>query len=107
MRRAARVDKTQGEIVDALRASGVSVFITPVGNSFPDLACAYRGYTALVECKSPGCKTRPGQSSFALNWQGTVILAYSGEEAVAKFFEAWAVDRMGCLWMDQATEIEA
>lgn len=92
--RAKKVDKSQSEIVDALRAAGVSVFVTPVGDSFPDLVCAYRGYCALVECKTGAAKLRRGQEQFKKDWQGTVIVARTGEEAVAEFFKAWAASAL-------------
>lgn len=52
MRRAAKVDRNQAEIVAALRAAGASV--TPlhaVGGGVPDILCGFRGQTYLIECK--------------------------------------------------------
>lgn len=105
MRRAAKIDNTHAECVDALRAARCSVFSTaPLGRDFPDAVVSYRGFTALAEFKSPGGRLTGGQLEFAANWQGAVIVAYSGPEAVEKFFQAWAADRLQAAWMDQATE---
>ena len=94
-RRAAKTDASQSEIVDALREAGISVFVTPIGNSFPDLVCAYRGYCALVECKTGTAKLTRGQEKFKREWQGTVIVVRTAEEAVREFFKAWSMDRLG------------
>ena len=56
MRRAARVDSTQAEIVQALRDGGAYVWVIglPV-----DLLVGYANRTALVECKRLTGKKRP------------------------------------------------
>ena len=61
MRRAARVDATQAEIVQALRATGATVWILglPV-----DLLVGYAGRTLLVECKVLDGKRKPKASAF-------------------------------------------
>ena len=52
MRRAARVDANQGEIVDALRVIGATVAITSgLGDGFPDLVVGYQQATVLMEVK--------------------------------------------------------
>ena len=53
MRRAARVDANQSEIVAALRAIGVGVKdMSGVGEGVPDLACLWRGATYWIEVKN-------------------------------------------------------
>lgn len=95
-RRASKVDTTHGEIVKALRTAGISVFsIAPIGRDVPDLVCSYRGFTILAECKTGRAKLTPGQEQFRRDWQGVVIVARSGEQAVTEFFNAWAMDRLG------------
>jgi hypothetical protein len=61
MRRAARVDATQAEIVSALRSIGASVWIIglPV-----DLLVGYGGATLLIEVKVPVGKRNPRPSSY-------------------------------------------
>jgi hypothetical protein len=87
MRRAAKTDGTHSAIRDHLRAAGWSVHDTaPVGGGFPDLVCARRGFTALVECKngtlSPSRRNlNPGQVSFVSKWKGVCIKAVSPEDA--------------------------
>ncbi len=52
MRRAARVDRNQPEIIAHLRANGVSVQpLHMVGKGCPDLLCGYKGRTYLLELK--------------------------------------------------------
>lgn len=72
MFRRGRTDANQREIVEALRARGVSVAITSnVGNGFPDLVCAWQGRTVLIECKrSEKEKLTPDQVRFFQAWRG-------------------------------------
>jgi len=74
MRRAARVDENQAEIVAALRQAGATVWIIglPV-----DLVCGYGGKTLLMEIKTVTGKRNPKparytelQKSFMLDWRG-------------------------------------
>ena len=52
MRRRARIDANQTEVVQALRKIGAMVAVTArLGNGFPDLAVAYRGKWFLMEVK--------------------------------------------------------
>ena len=51
MRRAAKVDAGQDQIVSALRAMGATVRIVTQGNGLPDLLVGYRGFTILMEVK--------------------------------------------------------
>lgn len=90
MRRAGRVDNTHAEIRNALREAGVRVLgLGAYGNGVPDFACSYRGFTALVEAKSPNGKLTARQNQLLKDWEGTVIVAFSGPEAVEKFFQAY------------------
>lgn len=69
-KRAARRDKSEPEIVAALRAAGASVEIIGDGAGRPDLMVGFRGVTYHLEVKNPlgprggkrgGGATRPGQ----------------------------------------------
>jgi Holliday junction resolvase len=52
MRRAARTDSNQEEIVKALRAVGATVqSLAGVGHGVPDLLVGYQGKTILMEIK--------------------------------------------------------
>lgn len=52
IRRAARVDANQSEIVSTLRAIGVHVTdLSGAGNGVPDLCCMWRGQTYWLEVK--------------------------------------------------------
>lgn len=87
--RAAKVDNTHREIAESLRAAGASVFGTQaVGRGFPDLVASRAGFTALVEAKTGNGKLNPAQEKFHREWQGALIVARSGEEAVRLFEEA-------------------
>ena len=87
--RAAKVDNTHAEIRRALVSVGCSVFGTAtVGRGVPDLVASHKGFTGLVECKTGNGKLNAAQQRFHDSWQGAVIVARSGEEAVQKFMEA-------------------
>lgn len=52
MRRAAKVDANQEQIVQALRAAGATVqSLAGVGKGVPDLLVGYQGKTLLMEVK--------------------------------------------------------
>lgn len=59
MRRAARIDATQGEIVHGLRAAGAFVqSLATIGKGCPDLLVAYRGRWYPIETKPSKGGTR-------------------------------------------------
>lgn len=72
MRRAAKVDRNQAEIVAALRKAGASVqSLAAVGDGVPDLLVGIRGATLLVEVKDG--KRPPserGLNDKQLEWHG-------------------------------------
>ena len=76
MRRAAKVDKNHGAIVDALRSLDFSVSSTAaIGQGFPDVVCGYGGRTFLVEIKDgskpPSARNlTPDQVKFRDSWKG-------------------------------------
>lgn len=85
MRRAARVDANQEQIVSALRAAGASVTVIklPV-----DLLVGYAGITSLVEVKNPQSQygkkgLNSNQSDFLAGWNGgPVVMVDSPESAL-------------------------
>lgn len=81
MRRAARVDVNQAEIVDALRKVGVSVEVIklPV-----DLLVCHRGETSLMEVKTEDGGFTKYQVEFLSRWPGKVFVVRSAEDAVAQ-----------------------
>lgn len=88
MRRAAKVDRNQGEIVRALRSVGASVAITSaVGGGFPDLVVGYRGRNFLIEIKDgekvPSARRLTGaQERFVGAWRGEWSKADTADEAL-------------------------
>ena len=89
MRRAAKTDANQAEIVAALRKIGASVHDTSaVGRGFPDLVVGMRGRNWLIECKDgskvPSArKLTPDQIEFKAGWRGHWAVAISAEDAVS------------------------
>ncbi len=88
MRRAARTDRNQTEIVSALREVGCSVAVTSaVVNGFPDLCVSYAGNTLLMEIKD-GSKPKSAreltedQVKFHLGWRGRIVLVTCVDEAL-------------------------
>lgn len=88
MRRAARVDDNQREIVEELRRAGCSVWsLAGVGKGFPDLAVGFRGRNLFLEVKDgskPPCKRKltPDEEAFHASWRGHVAVVESVEDAL-------------------------
>jgi len=92
MRRAARTDDNQTEIVKGLRKHGVKVQSTAaIGAGFPDLLCGYEAVLALLEVKdgkkAPSAqKLTPDQTKWHAEWEGMpVFTVRSLAEALAVF----------------------
>jgi len=89
IRRAAKVDANQPEIVAALRKAGASV--TPlhaVGSGFPDLAVGYRGTNHLLEVKDgakpPSArKLTDDEAAWHATWRGSAAVVKDIPEALA------------------------
>ena len=88
MRRAARTDATQAEIVKALRKVGASVYV--VGLPLDLLVCI-RGETLLVEVKEEGGRLTQAQEEFLATWPGRVHIVRGPLEAVAAVIGAEAM----------------
>lgn len=82
MRRAAKVDANQQEIVEALRAAGVSVqSLAKVGDGCPDLLCGVGGVNVLLELKD-GSPFTPRQKAWHREWNGKAHVANNVTEAL-------------------------
>ena len=69
MRRAARIDANQSEIVDALRSAGAQVqSLAAVGRGVPDLLVGFRGRLFLFEVKQPGAALTPDEARWHGQW---------------------------------------
>jgi hypothetical protein len=82
IRRAARVDANQQQIVSALRAAGAYVWIIglPV-----DLLVGHKGHTFLVEVKDGSRKRLTAlQQDFFDNWSGSTLARIDGPEAALR-----------------------
>ncbi len=82
MRRAAKVDGNQSDIVADLRAiPNCSVqILSAVGQGCPDLLIGYRGFNFLVELKDPSKpksdrQLTPDQVEWHAEWHGQVLKA--------------------------------
>lgn len=88
MRRAAKVDDNQPEIVKALRKAGATV--TPlhaVGNGCPDLLAGWKGANLLLEVKDgkkpPSArKLTKDQQKWHVTWGGQVAVVKDVKEAL-------------------------
>ena len=90
MRRAAKRDVSEPEIVSTLIDAGFTVHRLSAAG-VPDLLVGFRSRTWLVECKSShkgyGKGLNPLQQRFADTWRGSpVVILRNGEEAMD-----WAV----------------
>lgn len=99
MRRAARVDGNQAEIVAALRAVGA--IVTPchaVGQGFPDICVGWQGNTYLLEIKDPSKpkadrQLTPAQVKWHASWKGHVAIV----ETVPQALEAIGIQYRGTI----------
>lgn len=88
LRRAARVDANQGEIVDGLRQIGCSVAITSsLGSGFPDLCVGSRGRNSLLEIKQSGVSPSKralteDEAKWHADWKGQVATVEGLQEAI-------------------------
>ena len=89
MRRAARVDENQSDIVAALRAIGATVRVISQGDGIPDLLVGFRGQTFLLEVKDgkkpPSArKLTPAEQKFFDEWRGgSLAIVNTVDEAIA------------------------
>uniref|UniRef100_A0A6M3JHY0 VRR-NUC domain-containing protein n=1 Tax=viral metagenome TaxID=1070528 RepID=A0A6M3JHY0_9ZZZZ len=71
MRRAAKVDANQPEIVQALERCGCTVLsLAPMGRGVCDLLVGLRWRNVLLEVKGPKGKLTPDQRTFLAAWKG-------------------------------------
>lgn len=85
MRRAARVDQNQDQVVSALRAAGAFVWIIglPV-----DLLVGYKGKTLLVEIKRDSkAKFTKLQVNFFENWNGDTLARVDSPESALRLLK--------------------
>lgn len=72
MRRAAKIDANQTQVVEALRAAGATVqSLAAVGQGVPDLLVGFQGQTLLIEVKNG--RKPPSQRQLTedqLKWHG-------------------------------------
>jgi hypothetical protein len=85
MRRAARTDDNQHELVEALKKIGAKCYF--IGKPV-DLLVGFRGKNLLLEVKRPDKKgwksaLTQEQKDFIETWPGDVAVVYSVEEAVS------------------------
>lgn len=89
MRRAAKIDQNQTQLVQLLRKLGCSVCVTSsVGQGFPDLVVSTNGINVLVEVKDgskpPSArKLTADQVRFHSAWAGWIEVISSESEAEA------------------------
>lgn len=94
MRRAARTDANQIQVVSALRAAGAKVQdLSAVGKGVPDLLCQYQGTFYLIEVKD-GRKTpsqrklTPDQVKWHEEWKCAFLGVVENPEQALKFIGA-------------------
>ena len=87
MRRAAKVDGNQQGIVEALRAIGCSVDVSPATDGRPDLLVGVAGHNVLLEVKDgdlpPSARLlTPAQKKWHAGWKGTAHVVNNVAEAL-------------------------
>lgn len=93
MRRAAKVDDNQAEIVAALRKAGYSVCVlSAVGKGVPDIMVGSYGVNVLLEIKdgskpASARKLTADEAKWHKAWKGQVAVVSSVYEALEAVFE--------------------
>lgn len=83
MRRAAKVDQNQEQIVSALRAAGASVqSLAPIGKGCPDILAAFRNRMFMMEIKRDKGKPNEMQKRWHIGWNAPVYVVRSPDEAL-------------------------
>ncbi len=83
MRRAAKVDKNQGEIVAALRAVGATVSsLHQIGDGIPDLLVGFRCVNYLLEVKTSAGTLTKDQVKWHDKWRGQKAVVRTPHEAL-------------------------
>jgi Holliday junction resolvase len=83
VRRAAKIDANQTEIVKALRKVGCSVLsLAAIGKGAPDILLGYKGKNVLLEIKRQKGKLNDQQEEFKAGWRGDLCVVRSIEEAL-------------------------
>lgn len=101
MRRAAKVDRNQAEIVAALRKAGYAVqILSMVGQGIPDILVGVptgkadgSNVNLLMEIKMPGETLTPDEAEWHAAWRGQVAIVTSAEEALEYAFLFRCVER--------------
>ena len=94
MRRAARTDANQAEIVRALESLGCTVqSLAAVGGGVPDLLIGWRGLNLLLEVKDGDkvpSKRRltPMEALWHRDWRGQVVTAETVDDALQAVLRA-------------------
>ena len=80
MRRAARTDNNQHELVEALKKIGARCYYIkePV-----DLIVGFRGRTLLLEVKGEGKRLTQAQDEFIKTWPGEIHVCHDITEAIS------------------------
>jgi len=90
MRRAAKVDANQEQIVEALRAAGATVqTLAAVGKGVPDLLVGFQGKTVLLEVKDgrkPPSERRLTEDQLKWHgaWRGGPLAVVDGVDAALR-----------------------
>ena len=88
MRRAARTDANQQEVIDAMRKCGASVQdLSAVGKGVPDLLVGLGGKNVLVEVKDGSKipskqKLTKDQEQWHSKWKGVIHIVRTVDEAI-------------------------
>lgn len=90
MRRAAKTDANQDQVVEALRAAGATVqSLAAVGKGVPDLLVGFQGKTLLMEVKDgrkPPSERRLTEQQFIWHgaWRGGPVAIVDGPDAALR-----------------------
>jgi hypothetical protein len=83
VRKIAKVDTNQADIVKALRKAGASIcFLHQLGKGVPDLLVGYHGKNFLLELKTEKGELTEDQVPWHDSWRGSVYVVYGMIDAL-------------------------
>jgi Holliday junction resolvase len=83
VRRDARIDANQTQIVSALESAGATVqSLATIGKGCPDILAARAGRMWLFEIKQPKGKTKAAQDKWHAAWNAPVYVVREPDEAL-------------------------
>lgn len=87
MRKKARIDLNQKDIVGHLRTLGATILHThQLGHGAPDVIAGINGVNVMIEIKSGAAKLTPDEKTFHSTWRGYLAIVRDIDDATQLFY---------------------